>query len=251
MSGLAPWLIVCFAFPALAQVNVLTYRNDNSRTGQNLNEPLLTPSNVNASQFGRRFLVPVDGAVIAQPLYMAAVPMAAGGVHDLVLVATEHDSIYAFDADDIQLLWQASFINPAQGVTSVPWQDVNCEVIYPELGISGTPVIDPATYTMYFVAFTKETASDGSANYVYKLHALDVRSGLELAASPVEIQASVDGTGDGGSTVTFVPDAKAARGALASERRGVHFLVLALRSRALPWVDSRLPRGHFAAGDGV
>src|SRR5277367_3784209 len=107
MRCLAPWLIVCLAFPAAAQVNVLTYRNDNSRTGQNVNEPLLTPANVNPAQFGRRFLVPVDGAVIAQPLYMAAVPMAAGGVHDVVLVATEHDSVYAFDADDAQALWQA------------------------------------------------------------------------------------------------------------------------------------------------
>jgi len=197
-----------FALPAFAQVNVLTYRNDNARTGQNPNEPLLTPANVNSSQFGLRYLRPVDSMVRAQPLYMAAVPMASGGTHDLILVATVHDSIYAFDADDnagadAAPLWQASFINEAQGVIPVPRQDVNCGNT--ELGIPGTPVIDPSTYTIYSVAYTRETAADGTLNYVYRLHALDVRSGLEMPASPVEIQASVPGTGDGGTTVDFIP----------------------------------------------
>jgi len=219
MRRFARWLIVCLALPLAAQVNVLTYRDDNARTGQNPNEPLLTLANVNSSQFGLRYFRAVDGAVYAQPLYMAAVPMAAGGTHDLILVATEHDSLYAFDADDntganAAPLWQASFINPAQGVTTVPYQDVSCPVVYPELGITGTPVIDPNTYTIYFVAFTKETAAGGAVNYVHRLHALDVRSGLELPASPVEIQAAVPGTGDGGSVVTFVPKSYKQRAAL-------------------------------------
>ena len=108
-------IVSCFfTLSAGAQVNVLTYKYDNARTGQNLNEPLLSPANVSG-----------------QPLYMAAVPLANGNTHDLVVVATAHDSVYAFDADDnlgpnSAPLWQASFIDPSQGVTTVPWQDVNC-----------------------------------------------------------------------------------------------------------------------------
>jgi uncharacterized protein (TIGR03437 family) len=206
--------------PALwAQVNVLTFRNDNARTGQNLNEPLLSPATVKPGQFGQRFQYAVDGNVFAQPLYVPAVPIAGKGLHDVVLVATEHDTVYAFDADDnlgtnANPLWHVSFINPGQGVATVPWGDVNCPVIYPEIGITGTPVIDPATYTVYFVAFTKETASSGSPRYVHRLHALDIRNGQERAGSPVEIQASVPGTGDGGTQVNFVAASYKQRSAL-------------------------------------
>lgn len=202
---------VCFiAFSSAAQVNVLTYKNDNARTGQNLNEPLLSPANVNAAQFGRRYVRTVDGYIYAQPLYVAAVPMAGGNLHDIIVLATAHDSVYAFDADSNAgvngtPLWQVSFIDPNNGVTAVPYQDVNCVAINPELGIMGTPVIDPATFTIYLVAFTKETGADGIAGYVHRLHALDVRSGRERAGSPVEIRATAPGTGDGGATLTFVP----------------------------------------------
>src|SRR5580693_5896950 len=89
-----------FTVSAGAQVNVLTYKNDNARTGQNLNEPLLSPANVSAATFGRRFSHSVDGYIYAEPLYMSAVPMADGTVHDIVVVATAHDSVYAIDADD-------------------------------------------------------------------------------------------------------------------------------------------------------
>jgi uncharacterized protein (TIGR03437 family) len=223
MSMKLTWLcsawLSAFALPAIAQVNVLTFRNDNARTGLDPNEPLLSPANVKAGQFGRRLSHAVDGNVFAQPLYVAGVPMAAGGVYNVVLVVTDHDSVYAFNADDpagagAGPLWQVSFLDASHGVTTVPWQDVNCPVIYPEIGITGTPVIDPATYTIYFVAFTKETASDGTVSYVHRLHALDIRSGRELAASPVEIQASVAGSGDGGTTVTFVPESYKQRAAL-------------------------------------
>jgi uncharacterized protein (TIGR03437 family) len=214
------WLCA-FALPAIAQVqvNVLTFRNDNARTGQNPNEPLLSPANVKPGQFGRRLSHAVDGNVFAEPLYVAAAPMATGGVRNIVLVVTDHDSAYAFDADDIAgadpgPLWQVSFLNASRGVTTVPWQDVNCPVIYPEIGITGTPVIDSATYTIYLVAFTKETASDGTVSYVHRLHALDIRSGRELSTSPVEIEASAAGTGDGGTTVTFVPESYKQRAAL-------------------------------------
>jgi hypothetical protein len=125
-------IVSCFfTLSAGAQVNVLTYKYDNARTGQNLNEPLLSPANVSAANFGRRFSHSVDGYLYGQPLYMAAVPLANGNTHDLVVVATAHDSVYAFDADDnlgpnSAPFWQASFIDPSQGVTTVPWQDVNC-----------------------------------------------------------------------------------------------------------------------------
>lgn len=206
--------------PALyAQVNVPTYRNDNARTGLNPNETLLSPDNVKAGLFGRRFVHSVDGSIFAQPLYIAAVRIAGSGLHNIVLVATEHDSVYAFDADDTQgknggPLWHVSYLNPAQGVTTVPWQDVNCPVIYPEIGISGTPVVDPASYTAYLVAFTKETTGNSPARYVHRLHAVDIRSGQEKPGSPVEIQASVPGTGDGGTEVTFVPQSYKQRSAL-------------------------------------
>ncbi len=162
----------------------------------------------------------VDGNVFAQPLYVAAVPMTSGGVRNILLVVTDHDSVYAFDADapagpDAGPLWQVSFLDASHGVTTVPWEDVNCPVIYPEIGITGTPVIDPATYTVYLVAFTKETAAGGTANYVHRLHALDMRSGRELPASPVEIQASVPGHRRWWErTVTFVPKTYKQRSAL-------------------------------------
>jgi len=213
----ASHLLAC-VFTLCAQVNVLTYRNDNARTGENLTEPLLSPANVTPSQFGRRFEHIVDGFIYAQPLYMAAVPMASGATHNVVLAVTEHDSVYAFDADDslgsdASPLWQVSLINPSQGVTTIPWQDVNCPVVYPEIGITGTPVIDPTTYTVYLVASTKEVTGT-TVRYVHRLHALNIRSGREQPGSPVEIQASVPGTGDGGGTVTFAPLSYKQRSAL-------------------------------------
>jgi hypothetical protein len=185
-------------------VSVLTYHNDLARTGQNLKETLLTPASVGSPQFGQLFSYPVDGQVYAQPLYMPGVIVPGKGIHNVVFVATEHDSVYAFDADNnlAAPLWQASFLNPAQGVTSASAADLECASITPEVGITGTPVIDPATGTLYVVAMTEEGAA---GNYVHRLHALDVTTGAERPGSPVEIQASVPGTGDGTTTVQFEP----------------------------------------------
>ena len=110
-TGVLTFLILLAAFTCSAQTSVLTYHNDNSRSGLNANETLLTPSNVNSTQFGKLFSVAVDGYVYAQPLYLPNVTILSQGVHNVVYVATEHDSVYAIDADNGAILWHANFLN--------------------------------------------------------------------------------------------------------------------------------------------
>src|ERR1019366_2378015 len=158
-----------------SSMNVLTYHNDNARSGQNLNETVLTPQNVNTTLFGKLFSVPVDGSIYTQPLYLANVVVPGQGTHNVIYVATEHDSVYAFDADVTgSPLWQVSFIDPANGITTLTTSDVSCTAISPEIGITGTPVIDSTTGTLYVVARTKENGT-----FVQRLHALDVGSGSD------------------------------------------------------------------------
>ena len=186
---------------------VLTEQYDNSRSGHDLTEAILTPSKVNVSSFGKLFSVTLDGMPYAQPLYVASVNIAGKGTHNVVYVVTEHDSVYALDADDntgtdSSPLWQASFIDPANGITSISSTDTNCNNVVPEIGITSTPVIDPATNTLYVLAETKE-----HGQYFHRLHALDITSGAEKFGGPVAIQASVPGNGDGssGGIITFDP----------------------------------------------
>ena len=170
-------------------VSVLTGHNDNQRTGQNLHESILAPSNVNASSFGKRAAYPVDGQIYAQPLVVTGVNI--GGVaRNVVYVATQHDSVYAFDADGkaAGAFWQRSFINPASG--TIPAQSNDVEGVAPEIGVLGTPVIDRNTNTIYLVSMTNE-----NTNNVFRLHALDLSTGAEKFGGPVVLQPKVQGTG--------------------------------------------------------
>src|SRR2546426_2979439 len=206
------FLLVWLIWPATQAigVNVLTYHNDNARTGQNTNETVLTLARVASTNFGKLFGYAVDGYVYAQPLVVTNVTIPGKGVHDVVYVATEHDSVYAFDANSNALgnavpLWQGSLINPAAGITTVSSDDVSCSNLRPEIGITSTPVIDVSSQTIYVVAKTKEVTSNSTA-YYHRLHALDLASGAEKFGGPAGVQASVAGTGDGTDLVHVMFD---------------------------------------------
>src|ERR1700730_11470111 len=189
-------LIVCVS--ALAQVNVTTQHNDNARTGANLNEATLTTGNVNVNQFGKLFSRDVDGQLYAQPLYVANVILQDGSVHNVVYVATQNNSVYAYDADDpdpdAAPLWKVNLGRAAvtpngdfARIRYVPLHD-----LFPEVGMTGTPVIDLPSGTLYVVALTRELGA-----YHHRLHALDITSGRERFAGPIDIGGSVPGSGDG------------------------------------------------------
>ena len=198
----------------LAAQNVLTQHNDIARTGANTSETILTPANVQTSTFGKLFTYAVDGYVYAQPLYMADVTMGtgtpqAGTKHNVVFVATEHDSVYALDADgnlgaNAKPLWQVTLLDAvhgaAPGAIPMPASDLNSTDIIPEIGITSTPVIDPVSKTIYVVGKTKE-----SGTYVQRLHALDITTGAEKFGGPKVITASVPGNGatSSGGTLQF------------------------------------------------
>lgn len=169
---------------------VLTWHNDMERTGQNLQETHLAPSNVNVKAFGKLYSFPVEGQTYAQPLYLPNVIIPGQGTHNVVYVATEHDQVYAFDADGetLQPLWQDSFIGG--GVTTVPTKPYRCTTLEPEMGITSTPVIDPNSGTIYVVAATEE-----SNQTIQRLHALDVASGAEKFGGPVVLEAAYQGVG--------------------------------------------------------
>ena len=201
------------------------YRNDNFRTGQNLAESVLTPSTVTASRFGLQFTDPIDAAAYAQPLYVPNVSIPGQGIHNVVYVATENDSVYAFDADAAgPPLWHTSFIDPANGITAMPWTDIGCTDLTPIIGITATPVIDPISRTLYVESKVKL----GPGSYQHQLHALDIATGLDQMNSPVTITASVPGTGEDNfhGTVTFDPMLQHDRAALTLDN-GVVYLTFA------------------------
>jgi hypothetical protein len=180
----------------LGAVNVLTQHNDNFRTGANLSEYVLTVSNVNTSQFGKLFSRTVDGQMYAQPLYVHGLTI-SNKTRNVVFVCTEHNNVYAFDADDpaaSNALWQVNFGPP------MPSSDLGCPDLQPDIGITSTPVIDPASNTIYIDAKTKE-----SGNYFHRLHALDLVTGQEKFSGPIVVTATVPGIGSGSidDTITF------------------------------------------------
>jgi len=194
---------VIIAFSAVVcATDVVTYHNDNARTGQNLKETILTLSNVNSSHFGRLFSMPVDGKIDAEPLYLSSVSIPGQGTHNVLYVVTEHDSVFAFDADTGAKLWQVSVLQSGES----PSDDRKCGNITPEIGISGTPVIDRSSGphgTIYLVAMTEES----TGNYHQRIHALDITTGSEEFGGPTIVAARYPGTGDNrkGKYVYFDP----------------------------------------------
>jgi hypothetical protein len=188
---------------------VTTWHNDSARTGLNPDEPTLNPTNVNPATFGKLFAYPVDGQIYAQPLFVPNLSFPGGGVHDAVFVATENNTVYAFDAEGNAsggVLWSLS-LGPA-----VTASEICADNVSPSFGVTGTPVIDPTTNTLYVVA--KTTTAPGV--YATRLHALDLLTGAEKLGGPVTIRGSVAGTGDGssGGFVSFDPKWQFQRAAL-------------------------------------
>jgi len=188
--------------PRANSQDVLTYHNNPARQGLNNVETILTPSNVNSSSFGLRLNLPVDGKLDAQPLYVSNVAIPGKGAYNLLLVATEHGSVYAFAARLGIKLWQVSVLKAGE----TPSDSMNCGQIVPEIGVTATPVISRTqgpNGAIYLVAMSK----DGSGNYHQRLHALDLTTGAELFGGPKDIQASYPGTGDNssGGRVVFDP----------------------------------------------
>jgi hypothetical protein len=209
---LALWLAFAPLRSLLGQVNVLTWHNDSARTGQNPIETVLSPVNVNASSFGKLFTIAVDGKVDAQPLYVPSLTVASMGVHNVLYVVTEHDTVYAFDADNGAQLWETTLLKQGES----PSDNRGCSQVTPEIGITATPVIDLRSGphgTLYVVGMSK----DGAGNYHHRLHALDLVIGTEEFGGPTEVQATYPGTGDGstGGTLTFDPKQYKERAALA------------------------------------
>jgi hypothetical protein len=194
-----------------ATTDVLTYHNDIGRTGQNLTETTLTTSNVTSAKFGKLGFYSVDGLVDAEPLYASSVSVPSNGTHNLLIVPTENDSVYAFDADSGTTIWQITTLKTGE----VASDNRGCGQVSPKIGVTSTPVIDRTqgpNGAIYVVAMSK----DGSGNYHQRLHALDLALGTELFSGPVDISATYPGTGDNsnGTSVVFDPKQYKERAAL-------------------------------------
>ncbi len=191
-----------------SNVDVITYHYDNLRTGQNLKETILTPANVTSANFGKLGAFTVDGRVDAQPLYLSAVPMPSVGSKNVLYVATEHGSVYAFDADSVNgntsaFLWKVSLM----GAGETSSDNRGCGQVSPEIGVTATPVIDRSRGphgAIYVVAMSK----DANGNYFHRIHALDITTGAELFGGPTLVQATFPGTGDNAISGNVVFDAK-------------------------------------------
>ncbi len=186
---------------ATASTDVLTYHNDIGRTGQNLSESILTTSNVASATFGKLGFYSTDGLVDAEPLYASAVAVPGNSTHNLLIVASEHDTVYAFDADSRTTIWSSSLLKAGETTSDAR----GCDQVSPEIGVTSTPVIDRTrgpNGVIYVVAMSKS-----GSTYHQRLHALDLALGTELFGGPVDVQATYPGTGDNsdGTNVIFDP----------------------------------------------
>jgi hypothetical protein len=174
---------------ASLDAQITTSQYDNARTGANIHEHVLNPRNVDVNRFGRVVRLPVDGDIYAQPLYLPNLAIPGKGTHNVIFVATEHDSVYAFDAagQPKEPLWKVSFTDAAKRVSTLSRENVQCPFLNPEVGITSTPVIDARNGTLYVLVRTKE-----ADRFWQRLHALDVRTGAERFVGPVVIRASVE-----------------------------------------------------------
>lgn len=214
---------------------VTTYHNDLSRDGANIHEFALTPANLNTTTFGKLFSCAVDGAIYAQPLWVAAVSINTAK-HNVVIVATMHDSVYAFDADTnanpCVPLWHASLTDPAHGGTAGESSVAGALVgqgfgdIRPEIGVTGTPVIDLATNTVYLVS---KSVNNTATQFFQRLHALDLTSGIEKLGGPASITSAITfpGTADGGTAVAFNPQNQGQRPGLVLLPNGIVYVAWA------------------------
>jgi hypothetical protein len=194
-------------------IDVPTYHYENMRLGQDLSEKLLTPALVNQTTFGKLGEFVVDGLVDAQPLYLSNVTIPNVGARNVLYVATEHGSVFAFDADSVNgntaaYLWKTSTLLPNES----PSDDRDCNSVTPEIGVTATPVIDRNRGAIYLVA----TSKDATGNYYQRLHALDLTTGKELLDGPTTITATYPSSGINSSNgnVTFVPKHYLERAAL-------------------------------------
>ena len=221
------------AFSSTFAADVLTWHNDLARTGLNAREWALRPDNVNADEFGKLFLTNLDGQVYAQPLIVSALNFPGWGVYNVLYVVTEHDSVYAIDADTGFLLWHVQLVGPGE----TPADTDECDPITPEVGITATPVIDRTigpNGTMYVVTVSK----DAAGHYYQRLHALNLTTGTEQFGGPVEVIASYPGTGDNSSNgnVIFDPAQYYERAALALSN-GIVFTTWASRHDCRPYTS--------------
>jgi len=178
--------------PLAAQPKVLTYHNDVARTGQNLSETTLNTSNVNSTTFGKLFQATLDGMVDAQPLYVAGVSIPNQGTHNVLIVATENDSLYALDADTGAQLWKVTLLRAGETASD----DRGCSQVTPQIGVTSTPVIALPPDTPEGVIFGVAMSKDGAGEYHQRLHQVSLATGKPLTPA-VEIAAKYPGTGEG------------------------------------------------------
>ena len=224
-------------------IGSLTWKGDTSRSGNYSSETTLTTANVNVTQFGKLSSFQGDGLPVAQPLYISSLDMGSLGTHNVIILATEHDSVYALDADHLSAgpLWVRHYLDAANGVTPLPDNFGGRTTLGGEVGITGTPVIDPSTGVLYFVTVL---ARNGVAEQW--LRAVDVRSGNDFGPGSIKIQASVagDGKGSANGQIAFDPS-------LQDQRAGLAFLN---GSVIIPWgsfSDWGVYHGWLMAFDGA